>query len=411
MPVVVLIGTLDTKGLEYGWLRDRLEARGVDVVLVDTGTLDAPRVRPDVPREEVARAAGTDLTTLRAHNDRGVAVTTMARGAAEVVGRLYQEGRLHGVLSVGGSGNSAISTSAMRALPVGVPKLMVSSMASGDVSPYIGGADLTLMYSVVDIAGINRISSPVLANAADAIAGMAAGHAARRTAPGGDRPIIGATMAGVTTPGVDAARELLGILGYEVLVFHASGSGGRSLEAMAGTTLTAVLDATLLELSTALLGGVGGAGPDRLEAAGRAGIPQVVSVGGLDMAKFGPDVPERLRHRQVHVHNPSVTVVRTTPAECAVLGRQVAAKLRAATGPTAVYLPLRGLSTLGAPGGPYHDPSADSALFTAVRDGLAGSAVRVHELDTHANDPVFGRTMADGLHDLVTGAAIVRAAS
>ncbi|MBW8486945.1 Tm-1-like ATP-binding domain-containing protein [Actinomadura parmotrematis] len=404
MAYVVLLGTLDTKGAEYGWLRDRLRGLGADVVLVDTGTRGAPRVVPDVPREEVARAAGLDLA---AQDDRGAALTAMAGGAAAVLVRLHRRGRLHGVLSVGGSGNSALSTAAMRALPVGVPKLMVSSMASGDVSPYVGGSDLTLMYSVVDVAGINRVSARVLANAADAIAGMAAGYAAGRPAVPAGWPVVGATMAGVTTRGVDAARDLLDGLGYEVLVFHASGAGGRSFEAMAGSgALAGVLDATLLEVSTALLGGVGRAGPERLESAGRAGVPQVVGLGALDMGKFGPSVPERLRGRHVHMHNAAVAVVRTTPAECAELGRLVAGKLRAATGPAAVYLPLRGLSTLGLPGGPYHRPDADAALFDAVREGLAGSPVEVHELDTDANDPAFGLAMATRLHAMLAPAAV-----
>ncbi|MFI0447696.1 Tm-1-like ATP-binding domain-containing protein [Actinomadura sp. 6N118] len=405
MPFVVLIGTLDTKGLEYEWLRERLNGLGMEVVLVDTGVLDPPWVQPDVSRDEVARAAGTSLAALRAQGDRGVAVTAMARGAAAVVARLHREGRVHGVLSVGGSGNSAISTNAMRALPVGVPKLMVSSMTSGDVSTYIGGTDLTMMYSVVDIAGINRISVRVLANAADAIAGMATGFAAGTPAPPGGRAVIGATMAGVTTPGVNAARELLSVLGYEVLVFHTTGPGGRSLEAMtAGGMLTAVLDPTLLELSNALVGGVGVAGPDRLETAGRLGIPQVVSLGALDMVKFGPEVPERFRHRHVHAHNPSVTLIRTNADECAELGRTVAAKLRPAVGPTALFIPLRGLSTLGSPGGPYHDPALDAVLFDAVRDGLAGSPVEIVEMDTDINDPAFGRAMADHLHLMLTPA-------
>jgi len=265
-----------------------------------------------------------------------------------------------------------------------------------------------MMYSVVDIAGMNRISIRVLANAADAIAGMAAGYAAGTLLPA-DRPLIGATMAGVTTPGVDAARQLLDVLGYEVLVFHTTGSGGRSVEAMAASgLLSGILDPTLLELSNELVGGVGTAGPDRLETAGRLGLPQVVSLGALDMAKFGPEVPHRLRHRHVHVHNPLVTVVRTNAGECAELGRRVAAKLRKATGPTALYIPLRGLSTLGAPGGPYHDPSLDAVLFNSVRNGLAGSPVEIVEMDTHFNDPVFGRAMADHLHTLLVPA---RAAS
>jgi uncharacterized protein (UPF0261 family) len=394
---------LDTKGVEYGWLRDRLAAAGVDVVLVDTGILGPPRTAPDITREEVARAAGADLTALRAQGDRGVAVAAMARGAAAVAHRLYGEGRLHAIVSVGGSGNSTISTAAMRALPLGVPKLMVSSMTSGDVSPYIGTTDITMMYSVVDIAGINRICAPILANAAAAIAGMARDFAARHPPDTPVRPLIGATMLGVTTPGVDAARERLTELGYEVLVFHATGSGDRSMEAMATQGLLAgVLDVTLVELANELVTGSSAAGPHRLEAATQAGLPQVISPGALDMVKFGPHVPARFQHRQIHVHNSSVTVIRTTPEECAALGRLLARKLRTATSPVSVFLPLRGLSTLSTPGGPYHEPTADKALFTALRDTLTDTPVQLHELDTHINDPAFGQAMANHLHALLT---------
>ncbi|MEU9703675.1 Tm-1-like ATP-binding domain-containing protein [Streptomyces sp. NPDC047981] len=405
MAIVVLVGTLDTKGLEYGWLRERLENRGVDVLVVDTGVIGTPLIPADVPRAEVARAAGVDLDELRSDGDRGAAVTAMARGAAEVVRRLHAEGRLHGVLALGGSGGTSIATRAMRALPLGVPKVMVSSMASGDVAPYVGSADITLMYSVVDIAGVNRVSAPILANAVDAVAGMARGFAAA-AAPEvrDDRPLVAASMAGVTTPGVDAARARLTELGYEVLVFHASGAGGRTLESLAEQRLFAgVLDLTLCELADDLCGGILTAGPDRLLAAGRAGIPQVVSPGALDMVKFGPldTVPERVLDRDVRVHNPSISVVRTTAEECAELGARVAVKLRSATGPTAVCLPLRGLSTLGAPGGPYHDPVLDEVVFDAVRDGLRGSPVDVVEFDTHLNDPSFGRAAAELLHRLI----------
>lgn len=415
MTNVVLVGTLDTKGVEYGWLRERLLRAGVDVVLVDTGTMGDPRVPADVPREDVARAAGTALAELRTAADRGAAVTAMARGAEATLLRLHAEGRLDGVLAIGGSGGTSIATRAMRALPLGVPKLMVSSMASGDVAPYVGSADITMMYSVVDIAGINRVSAPVLANAVEAIAGMARAHARSRAGEAhggrraarlsaGGRPLVAASMAGVTTTGVDAARERLTELGYEVLVFHVSGAGGRTLETLAGQGVFAgVLDLTLSELADDLCGGILTAGPDRLSAAGRAGIPQVVSLGALDMVKFGPleTLPERARYRRVHVHNPSITVIRTTPAECAELGRRVAAKLRAATGPAAVCVPLRGLSTLGSPGGTYHDPDADRALFSALREGLRGSAARLYDYDTHINDPDFGRAAADRLHAMI----------
>ncbi|MFJ4777761.1 Tm-1-like ATP-binding domain-containing protein [Streptomyces sp. NPDC088762] len=411
MTNVVLVGTLDTKGVEYGWLRERLLRAGVEVVLVDTGVMGEPRVPADVPRDAVARAAGTELSELQTAADRGAAVTTMAQGAEATLLRLHAEGRLDGVLAIGGSGGTSIATRAMRALPLGVPKLMVSSMASGDVAPYVGSSDITMMYSVVDIAGINSISEPVLANAVEAIAGMAKAFARapvqlRRPARlgAGGRPLIAASMAGVTTTGVDAARERLTELGYEVLVFHVSGTGGRTLETLAGQGIFAgVLDLTLSELADDLCGGILTAGPDRLSAAGRAGIPQVVSLGALDMVKFGPleTLPEQVRYRRVRVHNPSITVIRTTEAECAELGRRVAAKLRTATGPTAVCIPLRGLSTLGAPGGPYHDPGADGALFSALREGLRGSGAVLHDYDTHINDPAFGRSAADRLHAMI----------
>ncbi|MFG2666814.1 Tm-1-like ATP-binding domain-containing protein [Streptomyces sp. NPDC048387] len=411
MTNVVLVGTLDTKGVEYGWLRERLLRAGVEVVLVDTGIMGEPRVPADIPREEVARAAGAGLPQLRAAADRGAAVTAMARGAEAILSRLHAEGRLHGVLAIGGSGGTFLATRAMRALPLGVPKLMVSSMASGDVSPYVGSSDITLMYSVVDIAGINSVSAPVLANAAEAVAGMAKGFARSaldrgrpaRLGPGA-RPLVAASMAGVTTAGVDAARERLTELGYEVLVFHVSGTGGRTLEKLADQGIFAgVLDLTLSELADDLCGGILTAGPDRLSAAGRAGIPQVVSLGALDIVKFGPleTLPERARYRRVRIHNPSLTVIRTTESECAELGRRVAAKLRVATGPTAVCVPLRGLSTLGAPGGPYHDPGADGALFSALREGLRGSSARLYDYDTDINDPVFGRAAADRLHAMI----------
>ncbi|MDI3385154.1 Tm-1-like ATP-binding domain-containing protein [Streptomyces sp. B-S-A8] len=412
MPMVVLVGTLDTKGEEYGWVRDRLRERGVGTLLVDTGIVGTPRVLPDITRDEVARAAGSEVARLARDGDRGAAVTVMARGAARVVTGLHAAGRLHAVLAVGGSGGTSIATRAMRELPLGVPKLMVSSMAAGDVSPYVGGSDIAMLYSIVDIAGVNRVSRPVLANAADAAAGMAQGYAAAARAErsvefaAGDRPLVAASMAGVTTPGVDAARARLTELGYEVLVFHASGTGGRSLEELAGRGLLAgVLDLTLCEIADEALGGILTAGPDRLSGAGRAGVPQVVAPGALDMIKFGPmeRVPERFRARRPRVHNPSISVVRTTAQECAELGALVAAKLRAAVGPTTLLLPLRGLSTLGGPGGPYYEPELDQVLFGALREGLRGSGVEVVEVDRHLNDAEFGRGAAEALHAVMAG--------
>jgi uncharacterized protein (UPF0261 family) len=401
-PTVVLVGTLDTKGDEYAFLRARLEAAGLRVVLVDVGTLGPPRTAPDVAREEVAAAAGLDLAAVTAGGDRGAAVEAMCTAAPVVVRRLFDEGRCQGVLAAGGSGNTAIATAAMRALPVGVPKVMVSTMASGDTSGYVDVSDVVMVPAVTDVAGLNSVSARVLAGAAAALAGMV-------TAPAVDlgehRPAVAATMFGVTTPAVTAAREELDRRGYEVLVFHATGTGGRAMESLVDAGLVSgVLDLTTTELADDLVGGVLSAGPHRLETAGRAGVPQVVSLGALDMVNFGPreTVPERFAARNLYVHNPSVTLMRTTPEECAELGRRVAAKLSAATGPVALYVPLRGVSAIAVEGGPFFDPAADEALFAAVRENLAPS-VELHEIDTDINDPVFAAAMAARLDDFLIG--------
>jgi uncharacterized protein (UPF0261 family) len=402
MATVVLLGTLDTKGREYDYLRDRVREQGCDVILVDAGVLGEPQVEADVSREEVARAAGEDVGALAAAGDRGAAVSAMARGAALVVKRLFDEGRLDGVASVGGSGNASIAAEAMRGLPVGVPKLIVTTLASGDTRPYMGASDVTMTYSVVDIAGLNRISEQILCNAAGAISGMA--QASAGPTAEGRRPLIGATMFGVTTPCVTRARERLDELGYEVLVFHATGTGGQSLEALVeGGFLAGVLDATTTELADDLVGGVLSAGPDRLEAAGRLGVPQVVSLGALDMVNFGPReaVPPEFEGRNLYVHNPTVTLMRTTPDECRELGRRIGRKLAAATGPTALFVPLRGVSMIAVEGGPFHDPAADEALLEGLRETIG--QVEVHALDLDINDPAFAEAMANRLHEMIGG--------
>ncbi|MFD0691748.1 Tm-1-like ATP-binding domain-containing protein [Actinomadura fibrosa] len=402
MATVVLVGTLDTKGAEYAWLRDRIRSLGCETVLVDAG-VGPSTLGADVPAERVARAGGASLDDLRSAGDRGAAVTAMGEGAAAVLLGLLEEGRADAVLAVGGSGGSSIAARAVRDLPIGLPKLIVSTMASGDVTPYVGAKDVTLTYSVVDIAGLNRVSRLVLGNAAAAAAGMAKAHAeahAEAAPETGDRPLVAASMFGVTTPAVDAARERLQELGYEVLVFHATGAGGRALEGLADSGLLAgVLDLTTTELADDLVGGVLSAGPDRLTAAGRHGIPQVIAPGALDMVNFGPrdTVPERFADRNLYVHNPTVTLMRTTPGEMAELGRRVAAKTAAATGPATLFVPLRGVSALDAPGLPFHDPEADEACFAAL-----AAVPDQRRLDLHVNDPAFGRAMADRLHEMIT---------
>jgi uncharacterized protein (UPF0261 family) len=401
--VVVLLGTLDTKGAEYSFLRDRLRERGVDVLVVDAGVYEPVGLEPDISRDEVARAGGADAAELAAAGDRGAAVTAMAVGAEQVVRRLYGEGKLAGILALGGSGGSSIATRAMRALPVGVPKLMVSTVASGDTRPYVGAVDVTMMYSVVDISGVNRVSARIMANAAGAIAGMV-----EATVPELEvKPLVGATMFGVTTPCVTRARERLEELGYEVLVFHATGAGGQSLEALVRDGfLAGVLDTTTTELADELVGGVLSAGPARLEAAGAAGVPQVVSLGALDMVNFGPreSVPPQFEGRNLYVHNPTVTLMRTTPDENAELGRTIGRKLSGARGPTVLFMPLKGVSMIDVEGQVFYDPDADAALFAGLRQTLDGS-VEVHEVDTDVNDPEFAVAMADRLHESIQEAA------
>jgi uncharacterized protein (UPF0261 family) len=400
---VLVVGTLDTKGDELQFLREHLERAGVRVLLADVGTLEPARAQPDITREQVAAETGVDVEALRAAGDRGAAISAMAGAAAALTRRLYDEGVIHGVLGAGGSGNTAIATAAMQALPVGVPKMMVSTMAAGDTADYVGGVDVTMMASVTDVAGINSVSARILANAAAAMAGMVLAPA-----PGAEdgRPLVGATMFGVTTPCVTRARERLEARGYEVLVFHATGTGGKAMEALvSGGQLSGVLDATTTELCDDLVGGVLSAGPERLEAAGRAGVPQVVSLGALDMVNFGAreTVPPKFEDRNLYVHNPSVTLMRTTPEECAELGRRIARKLAAATGPVSLFVPLGGVSMIDAEGQPFHDPEADAALFEALRNGLKGSSVELVELDNNVNDEEFADAMADKLDAYLGG--------
>lgn len=361
---------------------------------MDLGILKDPAMDADIPAAEVARAGDGELHALRSAADRGAAVEVMLRGARSLVPRLYAAGRFAGVLGLGGGGGTSMITAAMRTLPVGVPKLMVSTMASGDTSPYVDVKDITLMYSVVDIAGLNPLSRRILANAAGAIAGMVE---EKLPAAGGDRKLIAATMFGVTTPCVTAVRREIERAGYDVLVFHATGSGGRAMEGLIDDGYIAgVVDITTTEWCDEVVGGVLSAGPTRLSAAGRRGIPQVVSVGALDMVNFGaPEtLPPAFRERRLYRHNPSVTLMRTSPEECAEIGRRIAGQLNRATGPVVLMIPLRGVSMIDAPGQPFHDAVADAALFSSLRRHLEPN-VEVIEIDAHINDPEFSSAVAE----------------
>jgi uncharacterized protein (UPF0261 family) len=393
---IALIGTFDTKGEEFSFLRERIESAGLRTLMIDVGVLGDPPFAADVSQEEVAAAANEDLAALKTERDRGRSVAAMAVGARAILGRLFEQGAIHGVASLGGSAGTTIATGAMRALPYGFPKVMVSTLASGDVRPYVGTTDICMIPSVLDIAGLNHVSRRIISNAAGAICGMVASETAVAL---DEKPAIAATMFGVTTPCVTAARHILEERGYDVLVFHATGTGGQAMEKLIEDgAFRAVLDITTTELADELVGGVMSAGPHRLEAAGRKGVPQLVCPGAIDMVNFGPaeSVPAQFRSRNLHVHNPSVTLMRTTPEECAEIGRITALKLNRARGPVTVLIPLQGVSAIDKLGGPFYSPEALNAYRSALKEHLS-QTVRLIELDAHINDDNFALVAAEQL--------------
>lgn len=398
---ILLIGTFDTKGAEYAYVRDLIVTRGHGVLTLNAGVTGEPTFSPDISAAEVAEAGGGDLAQLRQQADRGAALEVMMRGASKLAAKLHAEGKFDGVLALGGSGGTAIATAAMRELPVGLPKVMVSTLASGDVQPYVGVKDIAMMYSVVDIAGLNRLSRRILANAA----GMVCGAVEQAAPAAEDKPLLAATMFGVTTPCVTMVREKLEQAGYEVLVFHATGSGGQAMESLISAGFIAgVADITTTEWCDELVGGVLTAGPHRLEAAARAGLPQVVSCGALDMVNFWAmeTVPAQFKERTLYKHNANVTLMRTTPQECAELGRIIASKLNRASGPTVLFIPLKGVSAIDKEGQPFYLPAADAALFESLRRNIR-PPVELVELDMHINDPEFAAAMAERLVGLLAG--------
>ncbi|MGC0273158.1 Tm-1-like ATP-binding domain-containing protein [Pseudactinotalea sp. Z1739] len=389
---IALVGALDTKGAEYAFLREEVESTGQQVLLIDIGVLGEPTLAADIPRESVAAKHGTSIEELQRAGERGPGMRAMAAGAADHLRELVEEGAVAGVLAVGGSNAAYIMARISEVLPVGFPKVLVSTMASGDTRPYVGSTDLTMMNPIVDINGLNRITRPILRNAARGVVGMAApteGQAVQ------DAPIVAISMFGVTTPCAShLTKQLQG--SAEPLSFHANGAGGRALEALVRSgQIQAVADMTTTELADELFGGVCSAGPDRLTAAGTAGIPQVVSLGALDMVNFGPrsTVPAHLEGRLFYEHNPEVTLMRTNPEECAQLGASLAERLNQARGYRAVVIPTRGVSMISVAGAPFHDPAADEALIESLRAGL-NSEVVVVVLDTDINAPVVAETIS-----------------
>ena len=400
MKTVAVLGTLDSKGEEHAYVAALIRERGHGVLLIDVGSGGPPTVAPDVTREEVAAAAGLDLAPLIAKQDRGECVVAMSQAAPVMLAKLAAEGWIDGVISLGGGGGTAIGTAAMRALPLGFPKLMVSTLASGNVAHYLGTKDIVMMPSIADVAGLNRLSRVIFARAAGAICGMVEAQVDVDSA----KPLIVASMFGNTTACVTEAKRVLEDAGYEVLVFAATGAGGRAMETLIESGMVSgVLDITTTEWADELVGGVLGAGPERLDAAAKAKVPAVVVPGCLDMVNFGEraSVPEKFAGRNFYVHNSQVTLMRTSAAECAELGRILARKTNAYTAPTAILIPLRAISVISAPGQPFHDPEADGALLNAI---VENSLQPVEEFDMEINDPAFARACAERLLELMARA-------
>lgn len=395
MATIAVLGTLDTKGFEHGYVAELIRQRGHQTLVVDTGSGTEPQIVPDIARQEVAAAGGVDLAGLVARQDRGEAVTAMASAAAALLSKLAAEGRIQGVISLGGGGGTAIGSAAMRALPIGFPKLMVSTLAAGNVAPYVGTKDIVMFPSIVDVSGLNLISRVLLARAAGAICGMVEVEPPAVQ----DKPLIAASMFGNTTACVNAAKQILEDAGYEVLVFHSTGTGGKIMESLIESGLVSgVLDVTTTEWADELVGGILGAGPSRLEAAGKAGVPAIVTPGCLDMVNFGEraTVPAKFEGRVFYQHNPQVTLMRTNAAECAELGRILAEKVNAYSGPVTVLLPLKAISIISAAGQPFHDAEADAALFNAIRSHLK-PGIPLVEMDCEINAPEFAQACADAL--------------
>lgn len=397
---VVIVGTLDTKGQEFALVKELIEKTGVDTLVVDFGVMGEAHFAPDVSRQEVVAAAGGDLAYLASGDHKDEAMQTMATGLATVVRRLYDEGKLDGIIGMGGTGGTSVATAAMRTLPVGVPKVMVSTVGGGDVSAYAGTRDITFIPSIVDVSGINSISRQIYANAAGAIAGMVTVETPAATA---EKPLITASMFGNTTTAVDHARGILEEKGYEVLVFHATGAGGRTMESLiADGYITGSLDITTTELADYVCGGVFSAGPERCLAASKAGIPAVIVPGCVDMANFGAieSVPDQYRDRNLYQWNPNVTLLRTNAEENRQIGRMIAEAANAATAPVIILLPLKGVSMLDSPGGRFWEPDADRAGFDTIKE-LAHAHVTVRELDYNINDAEFSGAAAHALLELL----------
>lgn len=395
---MVLVGSLDTKGIEFQYVKDALEKLGIETLVVDVGVLDKPAFNPDIPSSEVAQLAGTTLEILRKEKDRGNSVTVMAEGAAKAVEKLLEQGIVGGIFGMGGTAGTTVGATAMKVVPIGIPKLLLSTVASGNTRPYVGVKDVSMMYSVIDIAGLNKLSRRILSNAAYAMAGMVKGISSEFEQVE-EKTTIGMTMFGVTTPCVTRVREILEEKGFDILVFHATGTGGLAMEELVDAGfIKAIADITTTELADELVGGIFTAGPSRLEAAGRSGVPQVVSVGALDMVNFGPPdtVPERFNNRKFYQHNPTTTLMRTTIEENRQLGEIIAKKLNQAKSPTVVIFPKGGVSLIDQVSQVFEGVEERKALYKSLKENLRCD-IPFFESDKDINDPSVSALIAEQL--------------
>ena len=397
MATIAILGTLDSKAEEHSFIAERIRERGHNVALIDVGTGGEPQITPDYSRYEVAAATGVDLKSLIERHDRGACVVAMSEAAPIFLAQLVESGIVDGVVSLGGGGGTAIGTASMRALPIGFPKLMVSTLASGNTAHYVGTKDIVMMPSIVDVSGLNRISRTIFTRAAGAICGMVEAKIDEE----GGKPLIVASMFGNTTTCVNEAKAILEEAGYEVLVFHATGSGGQAMESLIESGMVSgVLDVTTTEWADEVVGATLSAGPTRMDAMTKAKVPAVVAPGCVDMANFGSreTVPPEFEGRNFYIHNPQVTLMRTNARECAEIGKVIAIKANANTAPVAILNPLKAVSEINGEGQAFYDQEADTALFKAIR---TNAQVEVIDLEETINSFVFARACAEKLLELI----------
>lgn len=400
MKTIAIAGTFDTKGAEYLYVKELIESLGLNTFTIHTGVFE-PTFKPDVSNNQVAQAAGYNIEDIANKKDRALATEVLSKGMENLVPKLFEEGKFDGIISLGGSGGTSLVTPAMRALPIGVPKLMVSTVASGNTYQYVGTSDIIMMPSIVDVAGLNTISTKIFTNAVFAIAGMVKFENKKVL---DKKPLIAATMFGVTTPCVTAAKEILEDRGYEVLIFHATGVGGKTMEYLIENGfIEGVLDLTTTEWADEIIGGVLNAGPNRLEAAAKHNIPQVVSVGALDMCNFGPynTVPNEFSNRNLYKHNPTVTLMRTTVEENELIGKKISEKLNMSEGNTVLILPLKGVSAIDVKGQPFYGEEEDKKLFDTLKTYTNSDVIEIVEMDCNINDIEFASKAAQELINLM----------